>query len=100
MMNYRKRLLAASLVIAAASLATIASTSYASAQCMQCAMYPDRDPLNGGAETPYGKMNRLAREKGTAAPNVAAAPNTVNNAHAEMRGHRAHRVESPSERTR
>lgn len=101
-MNHKnvKRLAAVWLLIAAAPVATVLSTSSAAAQCAQCALYPDQDPLNGGAETPYGKMNRLGREKGTAAPAVAATPNTANNAHAEMRGHRGRHVENPDNRSR
>ncbi|MGY4305220.1 hypothetical protein ACVIJ6_002463 [Bradyrhizobium sp. USDA 4369] len=42
--------------LATASFALLASTLGASAQCVDCAMYPDRDHLNGGEITPAGKM--------------------------------------------
>jgi hypothetical protein len=94
MMYYKKRLVAASLMLVAASLTSIVLTSYASAQCVECAIYPNRDPLNGGAETPAGKSSRLGR------PNGAVAPNTAHNAHAEMRGHRGRYVGNSDGRPR
>jgi hypothetical protein len=42
--------------LVAASLMSIALTSAAYAQCVECAVYPDRDFLNGGAPTPASKM--------------------------------------------
>jgi hypothetical protein len=68
----------------AACLTSIALTSYASAQCADCAMYPNRDHLNGGVETPAGRSEREAPNG--AASNNAAAPNNAN-ASAEIRGH-------------
>jgi hypothetical protein len=41
---------------AAATFALLAPTCQASAQCLECAMHPERDPLNGGQLTPAGKM--------------------------------------------
>lgn len=41
--------------LVAVSFALVAPTFSASAQCSNCALYPDRDPLNGGALTPAGK---------------------------------------------
>jgi hypothetical protein len=63
----------------AACLTLIALTSSASAQCVDCAMYPDRDHLNGGVETPAAKAEH-------GAPNGAAF-NNANNASAEFHGH-------------
>jgi hypothetical protein len=42
--------------LVAASLMSIALTSAAFAQCSDCALFPDRDVLNGGAPTPASKM--------------------------------------------
>ena len=89
MMNYK--------TLVAASLISIALPSYAFAQCTECALFPDRDPLNKGAQTPAGKMGIV--QPGGAAPPPNAAPiantaNTVNNpnnARAEIRGQPAQR---------
>ena len=51
MMNYK--------TLVAASLISIALPSYAFAQCTECALYPDRDPLNKGAQTPAGKSGLM-----------------------------------------
>ena len=51
MMNYK--------TLVAASLISIALPSYAFAQCTECALYPDRDPLNKGAQTPAGKSGLI-----------------------------------------
>jgi hypothetical protein len=88
MMNYKAKLVAASLMLAAASLTSIALTSSASAQCVECAMHPDRDVLNGGVPTTASKMGLSVY--GAAPRAGAAAPDTVKNAHAEMRVHRSH----------
>lgn len=48
MMNYK-------MLAAAAFTSLIMLTSHASAQCVDCAMYPNLDHLNGG-ETPAAKM--------------------------------------------
>ena len=69
----------------AACLTSIALTSYASAQCADCAIYPNRDHLNGGVETPAGRLEREAPNG--AASNNSATPNNANNASAEIRGH-------------
>jgi hypothetical protein len=69
----------------AASLMSIALTTHASAQCVDCALYPNRDYLNGGAETPASKAQHAAPNG--AAFNNGAAPNKANNASAEFRGH-------------
>jgi hypothetical protein len=42
--------------LAVACVTSIVWTSVAFAQCPECALYPDRDPLNGGVETPAAKM--------------------------------------------
>jgi hypothetical protein len=44
------------LTLAAAAVALLAPTVQASAQCLECASHPERDPLNGGQLTPAGKM--------------------------------------------
>jgi hypothetical protein len=41
---------------AVAAVALMAPTCQASAQCLECAAHPERDPLNGGQLTPAGKM--------------------------------------------
>jgi hypothetical protein len=43
-------------VAAVAATALLAPTYQASAQCLECAAHPERDPLNGGQLTPAGKM--------------------------------------------
>lgn len=83
MMNYK--------TLVAASMMSISLTSYASAQCTECATYPDRDNLNGGALTPAGKMG-LVRPGGAAGPVVN--PNAINNpdnARAEFRDQQSRR---------
>jgi hypothetical protein len=70
----------------AVCLTSITLTSYASAQCVDCSLYPNRDPLNGGAETPAGKIEREG-SNGRAASNNGAAPRNANNASAQMRSH-------------
>ena len=84
-MNYKT-------LVAAASLMSMALPSSAFAQCTECAIYPDRDPLNKLEKTPAGKMG-LEQPGGAAAlPNAAVPPSTANtvnnpnNARAEMRG--------------
>jgi len=100
MTNYKKRLVAASLTLVAASLASTVMTSYASAQCVECAIYPDRDPLNGGAETPAAKAAHPGGPNGATAPSSSAASRNANNAHAEMRSHRGHHAAGSAERPR
>jgi hypothetical protein len=70
-MNYK--------TLVAASLMSIALSSAAFAQCVDCAMYPDRDVLNKGAPTPASKMG-LTGPGGTMGTNPA---NNPNNARAE-----------------
>jgi hypothetical protein len=88
MMNYK--------ALVAASLMSIALPSYAFAQCADCALYPDRDPLTK-EQTPAGKMGLVQPGGAAAPPNAAASANTANtannpnNARAEMR--------APSQRT-
>jgi hypothetical protein len=94
MTNYKKQLLAASLMLATASLTSIVLTSYAAAQCAECAIYQDRDPFTGGLKTPTGKPVGAAP---SAAKHAAVSANGVNNAHAEMRGRH---VVSPDAQTR
>jgi hypothetical protein len=98
MTNYKRRMVAASLILAAASLTSITLTSGASAQCVECAMHPDRDFLNGGAPTPASKMGLGV--SGAAPRAAAAAPDTVNNAHAEMRVHRGRHIGNSHDRQR
>ena len=43
----------------AAAVALLAPTVQASAQCLECASHPERDPLNGGQLTPAGKMGLM-----------------------------------------
>jgi hypothetical protein len=90
MVNYK-------MLVAAASLMLMALPSSAFAQCTECAIYPDRDPLNKLEKTPAGKMG-LEQPGGAAAPpSAAGTPNTANtvnnpnNARAEMRGHYSQR---------
>jgi hypothetical protein len=65
--------------LVAASLTSMVLTTAAFAQCADCAMYPDRDHLNGGVPTPAAKLG-VVRPGGTAP--------AANNARAEVRGHR------------
>jgi hypothetical protein len=69
-MNYK--------ALIAASLMSIAVTSAASAQCVSCALYPDRDYLNDGAPTPASKMTRPGSTAG-------ASTGSAYDAHAEAR---------------
>lgn len=76
MKNGKRGLPAAFLTVAAACLASTVFTSYAFAQCAECALYPDRDPWTQGlVTTPAPK------------PRGAVSPHNPYNAHAEMRGH-------------
>jgi len=47
-MNYK--------TLVAASVMSVVLTSAAFAQCVDCALYPDRDSLNNGAPTPASKL--------------------------------------------
>jgi hypothetical protein len=58
--------------LVAASLMSIALTSAAFAQCVDCALHPDRDVLNNGAQTPASKMVQ---------PDGAAGASTANSEH-------------------
>lgn len=78
MTNY-KTLVAASLMSMAMAMGL---TSSAFAQCVDCAMYPDKDPLNK-VQTPAGKMGLTQPGGAAAAPNTVA--NNPDNARAEMR---------------
>jgi hypothetical protein len=87
-MNYK--------TLIAASLMSIALTSAAFAQCTDCALFPDRDPLNNGAETPASKMGLTTSgaprtNNAHSANNNAHSANGVNNARAEARGHHLRR---------
>ena len=68
---------------AAILVLTGASAPHAFAQCLDCAMYPDRDHLSGGKPTPEA-MQRAAKEgvqlQGAPSANTA-------NANAAIRGH-------------
>ena len=80
MINYK--------TLVAASLMSIALTSAASAQCADCATYPDRDYLNDGAQTPAAKMGLMKPGGAAGSPstaNTANSANNVNNARAEVR---------------
>jgi hypothetical protein len=81
MTNY-KTIVAASVMSMAMS---IPLTSSAFAQCVECAMYPDRDPLNK-VQTPAGKMGLMSPGGAAATPNTANTVNNPNDARAEMRG--------------
>jgi hypothetical protein len=93
--------------LVAASLMSIALPSYAFAQCADCALYPDRNPLDK-TQTPAGKMGLVQPGGAAALPNAAASANTANtannpyNARAEMRdGNRAKKgLKSPESRSR
>ncbi|WGD52353.1 hypothetical protein QA641_44375 [Bradyrhizobium sp. CB1650] len=84
--------------LVAASLMSISLTSFASAQCVDCAMYPDRDALNKNAQTPAGKSGLIGPGGAAGSPNSAGSANAMgnannpNNARAEMR-------ERPSKRS-
>lgn len=90
MINYK--------TLVAASLMSMSLTSYASAQCVDCAIYPDRDALNKNEQTPAGSMG-LTRPGGAAgSPNAAnpsatnpSSTNNANNARAEYRDRSARR---------
>lgn len=69
-MNYK--------TFAAASLAIMVSTSYAYAQCSDCAQFPERDHLNGGVQVPAAKM-------GLQGPGGAAPGYHGSNAYAGIR---------------
>ena len=75
MMNYK--------TLVAASLISIALPSYAFAQCTECALYPDRDPLNKGAQTPAGKSGLMQAGGAAGSNNAANTENNPNNARAE-----------------
>jgi len=83
MMNYK--------TLVAASLISIALPSYAFAQCTECAMYPDRDPLNKGAQTPAGKSGLMQPGGAAGSTNTANTVNNANNARAEMRDNSSQR---------
>src|SRR5689334_4138748 len=51
MMKQGRRLPATLLTVAAASLASVMFTSYASAQCLECDEYQNRDPFTQGLVT-------------------------------------------------
>lgn len=86
MINRRKGLTTASLTLAAASLVSIAFVSRASAQCAECAQYPNRDPFTQGLVTrpePHATV--------PSGPSLG-----TRNAHAEMRAsHGSHHVAVP-----
>jgi hypothetical protein len=79
--------------LAAASLTSMVLTTGAFAQCADCAMYPDRDHLNGGVPTPAAKLG-LTRPDGT-----APAANNAGNAYAGIRGHYSQRSGAPEAAT-
>jgi len=79
--------------LVAASLMSLTLSSHAFAQCVDCAMYPNRDHLNGGVETPASKMG-VDQSRGTT-PATAA-----NNANAEVRGHDLQRSGHDSNRSK
>jgi hypothetical protein len=68
--------------LVAAALISISLSSSAFAQCVQCALYPNRDTYTG-EETPAGKMGLM--RPGGAAANTSA--NTTDNAYAGVRDH-------------
>jgi hypothetical protein len=95
MTNYKKRLAAASLILATATLTSMMLTSYAAAQCAECAVYQNRDPFTEGLKTPTGKPAGAA-----AANNAAVSAHGANNAHAEMRGAPGRHAGNPDAPTR
>lgn len=56
-------------ILAATAIALMAPTYEASAQCISCAMYPDRDSLNGGAITPAGRSGLVGAYGAASASN-------------------------------
>jgi hypothetical protein len=68
--------------LVAVALTSISLSAPAFAQCADCALYPNRDPLTG-VETPAGKMG-LVRPGGATSSNTA---NNPNNAYASVRDH-------------
>src|ERR1700722_2866772 len=80
-MNYK--------TLVAASLMSIALTSAAFAQCLDCAQYPDRDFLNKGAPTPASKMMQ---------PGGAAGASTANSEHSVYNARAGTRVADDSVR--
>jgi len=68
-MNYK--------TLVAASVMSVVLTSAAFAQCVDCALYPDRDSLNNGAPTPASKL----AVPGSA--NTANSQHSASNARAE-----------------
>lgn len=88
MNNSKKGLTTAALTLAAASLASIAFVSQASAQCAECAQYPDRDPFTQGLAT-------------RPQPRATVPSQATRNAHAEMRTpHGRHHVVVPRQQHR
>ena len=75
MVNYKTLVAASSMSI----LMSMGLTSSAFAQCTECALYPDRDPLNKGAQTPAGKMGLVQPGGAAASPNAVNAVNNQNN---------------------
>lgn len=71
MIDSKKGLTAASLTLAATALVSVAFMSYASAQCVECAEYPDRDPFTQGLVT-------------RTEPRATVPSQVTRNAHAEM----------------
>jgi hypothetical protein len=97
MTNYKTKLVAASLMLAATSLTSIALTSYAAAQCADCSTYQDRDPFTEGLRIPG------AKPAGAVAPavnNAAVPSHPANNARAEMRGSRGRHAGSSDSQAR
>jgi hypothetical protein len=97
MTNYKTKLVAASVMLATASLTSMALTSYAAAQCAECSIYPDRDPFTQGLRTSPGKP---AGAVSPAVNNAAVPSHPANNARAEMRGHHGRNAGSPDGQTR
>ena len=79
-MKQGRRLPATLLTVAAASLASVMFTSYASAQCLECDEYQNRDPFTQGLVT-----TPPANQPGTTSANRYRNPY---NSRAEMRGYR------------
>jgi hypothetical protein len=73
-MNYK--------TLVAASLASLILTSDAFAQCAECALYPERDHLNGNVETPAAKMGLMGPGGAAGRANNANPANNANNANA------------------
>jgi hypothetical protein len=85
--SVKNRLAGTAVMFAAVSLASVALTSEASAQCVDCSEYQNRDPFTQGlSPTP------------ATPPTGETAPRAPNDSHAEMRGHHERHVANQEHR--